>query len=471
MSLEKNLTFQVPASELAKHAVYSGTISKQDKKVGVIWRKRFCVLMYTSSDDMEDTNRYGNIYMFTSLDDKRTKSKVDLRKTVKDVEKTKKNGIKIELTSGRCFYFSCSEKSEVDLWYRYIQEASQGKLSTDARDANSFLLRSKATHKIRHEHYVRGRSVFIKQSPFLQQQQQQQQQQLQQRLQSSPVDGSSSGGGDADYNNINHNNNNNNNDDDNDNDDDNNSDLMLELPTTSTFRKKLSTKKRRETKRGDVRSRVFSLQKPPSMLLREELEPWIQWSKEYMHYGARIIKFPYMGASSGRPKRRFMSISKDESRLMWGTTRDVSLLNRSVSVNRVEQVIYGPFSLTMNRYAFVDGNSNSNPSSIAPWRCISIVIKMNEEETKNDEEVSGSTREPQYRTIDLQFSSDSETLAWYVGLQSVCPWAQTNVELSQFKWTKLRLQMEQKLFLTEQSVSPNDDNSIASMIIQSLDQL
>jgi hypothetical protein len=415
---EKILTFKVDANELSKMALHSGFMSKQDKKVGMIWRKRFCVLMYTSTNDTEDKGRYGIMYLFNNPDDKITKSRIDLRKTVEDI-KIRKGILKIKLKSGRNFYFSCEKLEELDKWFKNLQDASKGTVQPDAYDANNYLLRSKSAHKIEHAH-LRKRSTNVIT-----------------RADNNPYP----------YVNFPM------------------SSLISSSPTTqnapsffsaSAFQGKSANSSIEVGKaRRDLlgRSRIFSLEKP--LNTSNELEMWMQWGKESMHYGSVVRKYPFLSGCSGRPKKRFIALSKDDQFIQWGTSKDLNQLNRKLHVSRVKQIIFGPYSLTMNRYAFNSSLPEELRDLIVPWRCISIVVTL-----------PISTEENNERTIDLQFNSDTETLAWFVGLQSVCQSCSTvNIEFSQFKWVKLRLQMEEKLFRKSIEIEENGEENYAALSI------
>jgi hypothetical protein len=397
MYQEKNITFTQSALELSKHAVLAGHMQKQDKKVGLVWRKRFFVLMYTSSEDTEEQGRYGYLFYFHSPDDKQTKSKINLRKTVKEIS-TKKNTLRIELKEGRCYYFSCDKNDELDKWYHALLDASQGKLPDNTADANDYIVRSKKAHKIQHTHLggeLSSQNSGSSSTSTLQQPQTrtrmnsrriqlppQQQQPLDTTAATTPT--SSSGGG------------------------------------------------RSRTGSVLINMQVFSSRN--STAVKEQLNPWKEWGLETMQLGSSVLKFPYLGSSSGKAKRRFISVSSDSKWIVWGTSRDRNSLNRRIPVSNVRQIVYGPYSLTMNKIAF-NQQYQQQKYQVVPWRCISIVVVTNDSTT---------------RTVDLQFNSDHETLAWFVGLQSICPSSvPVNIQMSQYKWVKLKLMLQQRVFEEE----------------------
>jgi len=136
--------------------------------------------------------------------------------------------------------------------------------------------------------------------------------------------------------------------------------------------------------------------------------------------------------------------------LVWGTSSENdSLLNRQIPMESIERVLYGPSSLTMIKF---------NDSITSRLCCISFIVKT-----------KGTAKVPaRRRTIDLELSSEDETLAFYVALtrfvllqkvkgcepalenksdqeivNSAAFLAEFKVSMSKFNWTKFRLQIDE----------------------------
>lgn len=154
--------------------------------------------------------------------------------------------------------------------------------------------------------------------------------------------------------------------------------------------------------------------------------------------GGISLKYPFKGGKPSKPKKRWLILSKDSTYILWGTTRDYEQLNRGVPVSSIQSVIYGPYSSTFSR---------SITSIRGRWKCISLVVNC-----KN-----------RVRTIDFQMDSESETLAWVIGISHLINVAagisskirtsMINKVLDSYKWTKLRLQMEEKAYFEKQPIS------------------
>ncbi len=112
-------------------------------------------------------------------------------------------------------------------------------------------------------------------------------------------------------------------------------------------------------------NRVFSVQMN-NVLVSEMMTPWYTWALDVMSIGGKVKKAPYLASGTGKIKRRFIQLSKDRSVLRWGcTTVEFSsnnmsdkkdkeigenVLDRQVAISSVEKVIYGPRSVTWQKY-------------------------------------------------------------------------------------------------------------------------
>ncbi len=159
-----------------------------------------------------------------------------------------------------------------------------------------------------------------------------------------------------------------------------------------------------------------------------------------------------MAASSEKLKKRFIQLNKEHNSIRWGRAtvplssihmsekKDKKIsektLDRHVLTSQIEKVIYGPRSLTWQKFQVG-----------ASWRCISLVVNYTSHDKK---------KEVRRRTIDLQFASENETLAWLIGLNFLVSEtkkknaksavefearrdAMINKKLSEYKWIKFRL--------------------------------
>lgn len=126
-------------------------------------------------------------------------------------------------------------------------------------------------------------------------------------------------------------------------------------------------------------------------------------------------------------RKRFLALKKDKSTLVWGTSKQIALLNRELPISCITNVLYGPFSLT---YAyFVDQLKGK-------WKTLSIIC---------------STPDLTHmRTIDLQFKTENETLGFLIGIlyltnknNAILDDIVTSV-LSSYKWQKFKLQVMEK---------------------------
>lgn len=52
------------------------------------------------------------------------------------------------------------------------------------------------------------------------------------------------------------------------------------------------------------------------------------WALETITVGCVAVKYPYQKTTSSKPKKRFVILSKDQSKLLWGTSREYDKLNR-----------------------------------------------------------------------------------------------------------------------------------------------
>ncbi|KAL0477991.1 hypothetical protein AKO1_005338, partial [Acrasis kona] len=177
-----------------------------------------------------------------------------------------------------------------------------------------------------------------------------------------------------------------------------------------------------------------------------------------------VRKAPYnVDTNIHQVKRRFIQLSRDKSIIRWGrrtilfSTNNLNekmdkdlgkLLDRQVPVANIKQVLYGPTSLTWHKYLI---------QTTKTWRCVSIIVQCK----------TGT------RTIDLQFESESETLAWYLGLlhlstnrgqqDDTTKHVDINTKLSKYKWDKLKLQVSEKARKSGKTVSDVISDSLAEL--------
>jgi hypothetical protein len=164
-----------------------------------------------------------------------------------------------------------------------------------------------------------------------------------------------------------------------------------------------------------------------------EMQPWYDWSIEMMRHGFVVVKLPFLAQHSGKPKKRFLQLSQDQKELRWGIAKvrdNNSILNRALPIANIERIIYGPYSSTWAKYY--------EKIKTGKWRTISIVCTVPSKKAK-----------VKRRTIDLQFKTENETLAALIGLlylsgKSKSKDAEVNKVLALYKWTKFKLQVEEK---------------------------
>jgi hypothetical protein len=179
----------------------------------------------------------------------------------------------------------------------------------------------------------------------------------------------------------------------------------------------------------------------------------------FSHFESRVRKAPYLAQSSDKIKKRFIQLSRDKLCIRWGRAsvpfssynmsekKDKKIsentLDRHVTISNIEKVIYGPRSLTWQKFS-----EHIDPT----WRCLSIVVRIEIPAKKK-----GDKMEHRKRTIDLMFASENETLAWLIGLNYLVSESKKkaanisdfeakrdgtiNKKLSEYKWVKLRLQV------------------------------
>ncbi|KAL0482557.1 ADP-ribosylation factor GTPase-activating protein [Acrasis kona] len=214
-------------------------------------------------------------------------------------------------------------------------------------------------------------------------------------------------------------------------------------------------------------TRTYSPSNFGSKYSSDLMKPWYSKSIDILTTGGNVKKAPYLGLCSGKIKKRFIQLSRDFSCVRWGSSavpisstnmserqeRKVSekKLDRHLPISMIDQVIFGPCSLTWRKY-FDDGKLRH------PWKCISLVVKMSPESSRKKRQNSSPT-ENRRRTVDLIFPKE-HVFAWFVGLnflvsehkKSSLP---EDVKIDQFevnrdqamnkkasvyKWSKLKLQ-------------------------------
>lgn len=190
----------------------------------------------------------------------------------------------------------------------------------------------------------------------------------------------------------------------------------------------------------------------------------------------RVKKAPYLAQCSGKIKSRFFQLSRDKSMIRWGCTSVVfssmnmsekkdhtiseKVLDRHLMISNIEKIIYGPRSLTWQKYL------NDIKGS---WRCLSIVVRV-----VSNQKTKEAHKDVRKRTIDLLFSNENETLGWFLGLNYLLSeykkkvLAEThfpmvdiesrrdvaiNKKLSDYKWAKLRLQVSERALQSGKSIS------------------
>jgi hypothetical protein len=102
------------------------------------------------------------------------------------------------------------------------------------------------------------------------------------------------------------------------------------------------------------------------------------------------------------------------------------------------------------------------------WKCISIVVRCGEKKSAQH-----------LRTIDLLFSNENEALAWFLGLNYLVSECKKklldstsassfeakrdeaiNKKLSNYKWAKLRLQVQERAMRQGKSVSASIEETL-----------
>ncbi|KAG2381813.1 hypothetical protein C9374_006197 [Naegleria lovaniensis] len=183
----------------------------------------------------------------------------------------------------------------------------------------------------------------------------------------------------------------------------------------------------------------------------ESYNRWHDWCLNQCQIGCKVIKLPYLASCSGVEKKRFLQLSKDAKVIRWGTTtihkstskisqeedtRIHQSLDRHINMSQVTAVHYGVSSNTFQRYL------EKVMTSYEATNCISFVVKTN----------NGASR-----TIDLIFLNSDDAMAWYLLLTvfkstTSTPTQSTDQIIADFKWSRLRLSVQQRCFLNQTSL-------------------
>jgi hypothetical protein len=116
-------------------------------------------------------------------------------------------------------------------------------------------------------------------------------------------------------------------------------------------------------------------------------------SVKKFHEGFDCVKYPFMGKSSGKPKKRHVKLSKDKQKIIWGNIKND--LNRSVDITRITKFEPGEMTETFGVYK-KEVIDNWNDLRCASFHCYDA----------NDDQ----------RTLDFLFDSDEECLYFKICL-------------------------------------------------------
>ncbi|EFC45279.1 predicted protein [Naegleria gruberi] len=406
--------FSKPAYEVAQapNAIISGMLNKQDRKMGVMWRKRFFILIYkTGTTTTTTANSSLNLilnqqqqqlgisssnvrasvsgasssrsnasfgltsfdsnttdillYYFKNPTDQESISSISIRFGVELVEaiqfnKVKRFGIKIVTKSGREYFLCCDDENEQKKWLNYLNLAKQGSTAilNDTKESQPVPVSSPnltipSKLNVVHKHLTATSTATVSTPPSL---------------------------------------------------------PPKNLPIV------------------------------PSKI-DENSKRWNSWSLNQCQLGCKVMKLPYLGACSGVEKKRFLQLSKNGNVIRWGTqtihssTAKMSqeeddnvnqLLDRHLNISQVSAVYHGVSTNTFQRYLekTMNGYDCGN--------CLSISVK---------------TKSGKNRTIDLIFQHADDAMAWFLFLNmKINPSTNSEQALTEFKWNKLKLGVQQSCF-------------------------
>ncbi|KAL0477992.1 rplL, partial [Acrasis kona] len=119
-------TFPVSAAKLAEAAIKSGYMVKQDKKLGIIWRKRFLVLTDVQLSDRSNAR----LYYFENIDDNTSLSLVDLADAVSITKysfsnaQNRRYGLEISCKD-RKYWFICKDELQQKSWIEVLNSCRE----------------------------------------------------------------------------------------------------------------------------------------------------------------------------------------------------------------------------------------------------------------------------------------------------------------------------------------------------------
>ena len=200
-----------------------------------------------------------------------------------------------------------------------------------------------------------------------------------------------------------------------------------------------------------IQSNAVNSSPTTSLKKDESYHRWHDWCLTQCQIGCKIIKLPYLANGSGVEKKRFLQLSKDGKVIRWGTTtihkstskisqeedaRIHQSLDRHVNMSQVTAVHYGVSSNTFQRFL------EKVMTSYEATNCLSLVVKTN----------SGTNR-----TIDLIFLNADDAMAWYLLLTIFKPTNSTTSQstdqvIADYKWSRLRLSVQQRCLLNQTSL-------------------
>jgi len=138
--------FHKPAYEVAQssNVITSGLLNKQDRKMGVMWRKRFFILIQSTPPASSPSSTFHTLqpsspsdanillYYFKNPTDSTSISSIPIRygldriETVQYNKTNRKYGIKLVTKGQREYFLCCEDETEHKKWMNYLNLAKMG---------------------------------------------------------------------------------------------------------------------------------------------------------------------------------------------------------------------------------------------------------------------------------------------------------------------------------------------------------
>ncbi|KAL9643513.1 hypothetical protein ABK040_010127 [Willaertia magna] len=188
---------------------------------------------------------------------------------------------------------------------------------------------------------------------------------------------------------------------------------------------------------------------------------WLKFCLDTCQVGCKVIKFPYLGKCSGLEKKRFIQLSKDKKIIRWGCQSitkssdkmtveedlqiNKKILNRNLKIENIKEIIYGTSSNTLQRYQHKLLQNNFNLTN-----CLSIQLNSSSSINNNTIKKQSTTR-----TIDLMFESETDVMGWYIYLNVYVLKKDIEKVLNEFRWLRLYYSLKEKQLSFTKIISNN----------------